>query len=242
MPAQVLKLNKMISKYKKILTFFAHPDDETLAAGATINKLSNSGSQVYVAIPATGIHARKNTQKKNVREKKLSSLRNDTFKALSIIGVKKSNIFFGDFDDNELDKHTLLKLIHWIEKLIDKIKPDAIFTHHRYCTNIDHQYCHEACIVATRPSINSHIPVFCGEVPSSTGYLKPTQWEPNFYVNVSKDDVKAKIKAMQTFKDEARPDPHPRSPEVLMSLAKVRGSESGFFFAESFMMQKMFEY
>ena len=36
----------MISKYKKILTFFAHPDDETLAAGATINKLSNSGSQV----------------------------------------------------------------------------------------------------------------------------------------------------------------------------------------------------
>ena len=50
----------MISKYKKILTFFAHPDDETLAAGATINKLSNSGSQVYVAIPATGINARKN--------------------------------------------------------------------------------------------------------------------------------------------------------------------------------------
>ena len=30
----------MISKYKNILTFFAHPDDETLAAGATINKLS----------------------------------------------------------------------------------------------------------------------------------------------------------------------------------------------------------
>ena len=47
---------------------------------------------------------------------------------------------------------------------------------------------------------------------------------------------------MQQFKNEARPDPHPRSPEVLMSLAKVRGSESGFFFAESFMMQKMFEY
>ena len=32
----------MISKYKNILTFFAHPDDETLAAGATINKLSNN--------------------------------------------------------------------------------------------------------------------------------------------------------------------------------------------------------
>ena len=232
----------MISKYKKILTFFAHPDDETLAAGATMNKLSKTGSQVYVAIPATGIHARKNILRKTAREKNLLSLRNDTFKALSIIGVKRSNIIIGNFDDNELDKQTLLKLIHWIEKIINRIKPDAIFTHHRYCTNIDHQYCHEACIVATRPSINSHIPVFCGEVPSSTGYLKPTQWEPNFYVNVSEDDVKAKIKAMQTFKDEARPNPHPRSPEVLRSLAKVRESESGFFYAECFMMQKMFDY
>ncbi len=232
----------MISKYKKILTFFAHPDDETLAAGATINKLSNIGSEVFVAIPATGVYSRNNKQKKSYSDKKLLSLRQDTFKALSIIGIKKSNIIFGDFNDNELDKQTLLKLIHWIEKIINKIKPDAILTHHRYCTNIDHQYCHEACIVATRPSINSHIPVFCGEVPSSTGYLKPTQWEPNFYVNVSEEDVKAKINAMQTFKDESRADPHPRSPEVIMSLAKVRGSESGFFFAESFMVQKMFQY
>ena len=79
----------MISKYKKILTFFAHPDDETLAAGATMNKLSKTGSQVYVAIPATGIHARKNILRKTAREKNLLSLRNDTFKALSIIGVKR---------------------------------------------------------------------------------------------------------------------------------------------------------
>ena len=232
----------MILKYKKILTFFAHPDDETLAAGATINKLTKNGCRVYAAIPGTGIHARKNILKEKTRDKKLLSLNNDTFKALSIIGIKKSDIFLGDFDDNEFDKHTLLKLIHWIEKIINKIKPDAIFTHHRYCTNIDHQYCHEASIVASRPSINSHIPVFCGELPSSTGYLKPTQWEPNLYVNVSEDDVNAKINAMQTFKDEARPDPHPRSPEALKSLAKVRGSESGFYFAECFMIQKIFEH
>ena len=43
---------------------------------------------------------------------------------------------------------------------------------------------------------------------------------------------------MQTFKEEARPDPHPRSPEVLRSLAKVRGSEAGFYLAESFMIKK----
>ena len=231
----------MILKYTKILTLFAHPDDETLAAGATINKLTSNGCRVYAAIPATGIDARKNKETKKIRSKKLLNLNIDTFKALSILGIKKSDIYLGKFDDNQLDKYTLLQLIHWVEKIIEKIKPDAIFTHHRYCTNIDHQYCHEAITVATRPSINSHIPVFLGEVPSSTGYLKPTQWEPNYYVNVSENDVNAKVKAMQAFKDEKRPDPHPRSPEVLSSLAKVRGSESGFFFAESFMIQKSFE-
>ena len=231
----------MISKYKNILTFFAHPDDETLAAGATINKLSNNGCRINVAIPSTGINARKNIQNKKFRREKLIDLKNDTFKALSKIGVKKSDIYFGKFDDNEMDKYPLLELIHWIEELIIKIKPDAIFTHHSHCTNIDHRYCHEAIVVATRPSINSHIPVFCGEVPSSTGYLKPTQWEPNYFVNVREKDIDAKILSMETFKDEARQDPHPRSPEVLKSLAKVRGSESGFFFAEAFMIQKIFQ-
>ena len=170
----------------------------------------------------------------------IKELRKDCEKALSILGVKPTNIYLGDFPDNEMDKHSLLELIHWLEKIIDKIKPDLILTHHRFCTNIDHQYCHEAVVVATRPSINSHIPVFCGEVPSSTGYLKPVQWEPNYFVNVTEKDIDAKILSMQTFKNEARPDPHPRSPEVLKSLAKVRGSEGGFFFAEAFMIEKIF--
>jgi LmbE family N-acetylglucosaminyl deacetylase len=30
-----------LKQFKTILTFFAHPDDETLAAGATIKKLTN---------------------------------------------------------------------------------------------------------------------------------------------------------------------------------------------------------
>ncbi len=231
----------MISKFKRVLTIFAHPDDETLAAGATIHKLSRSGCRIHVAIPATGVHSRKNKIDKKKRDKDLVNLHKDTFKALSKIGVKKSDIYFGNFKDNELDKHSLLELIHWVEELVNKIKPDAIFTHHHYCTNIDHRYCHEAVVVATRPSINSHIPVFCAEVPSSTGYLKPVQWEPNYFVNVSSNDVKAKIRSMQSYKNEARSDPHPRSPEVLKSLAKVRGSESGFFFAEAFMIQKTFQ-
>jgi len=60
------------------------------------------------------------------------------------------------------------------------------------------------------------------------------------YIDISKDNLESKIIAMETFKSEARPDPHPRSREVLSELTKVRGSESGFYFAESFMISKTF--
>lgn len=227
-------------QYKTVLTFFAHPDDETLAAGSTIKRLSREGCRVHVAIPNTGIHSRRNVEDKQSHDDALVNLRHDCFKALSVLGVKESDIYLGQFSDNESDKHTLLELIHWFENILKRVQPEAIFTHHRYCTNIDHQYCHEAAVVATRPSITSHIPLFCGEVPSSTGYLRPVQWEPNFFVNAKEEDIDAKILAMQSYKGEARPDPHPRSPEVLKALAKVRGSEGGFFFAEAFMIQKIF--
>jgi len=226
--------------FKSALTMFAHPDDETLAAGATIRRLAREGCRVHVAIPGTGIHSRRNTEAQESRDDALIRLRHDCFGALGLLGVRESDIYLGEFDDNEMDKHSLLELVHWFETILGRVQPEAVFTHHRYCTNVDHQYCHEAAVVATRPNVGSHIPMFCGEVPSSTGYLRPTQWEPNLFVNVDEADIDAKIAAMRAYSGEARPDPHPRSPEVLKALAKVRGSEGGYFFAEAFMIQKDF--
>ena len=229
-----------LKQYKRVLSCFAHPDDETLAAGATIAKLSRLGAEVHVAIPATGIHSRRNKLTEHERTSALEALQSDCAQAMAKLGVSMDHLYFGEFSDNELDHHPRLELIHWIETLLERIQPDLVLTHHRYCTNIDHQYCHEAVVIATRPSSASHIPVLSAEVPSSTGYLKPVQWEPNCYIEVSEKEVEAKIQAMQSYRGEARPDPHPRSPEVLKALAKVRGSESGFYYAEAFMIQKIF--
>ena len=231
----------MILSSKKILVFFAHPDDETLSVGGTIHKLTTTGRKVYVAIPSTGVHSRKNAQNKKIRDYKLANLKKHSLNAITGLGVKKKDIFYGNFSDNELDKHSLLELVHWLEKIIKKTKPDTILTHHKFCTNIDHQYCHNAAIVATRPKINSHINVLCSETPGSTGYIRPTRWEPNLFINLSKKNIDAKVKAIKKYKDEVRPDPHPTSPEVLKALAKVRGSEGGFLHSEAFMVHKLYQ-
>lgn len=228
------------SQVDRILTFFAHPDDEVLAAGGTIHKLSQQ-TEIHVAIPATGIHSRRNHQGQSERDQDLIKLRADCGRALGRLGIASSHIYLGEFADNEMDRGTLLEAVHWLENLIDQIQPQVILTHHRYCTNVDHQYCHEAAVVATRPGANRHITLISGEVPSSTGYLRPAQWEPNFYVSLDETNVAAKVEAMERYEGEARPYPHPRSPESLWALAKVRGSESGFYYAESFMINRVFE-
>jgi len=227
-------------KGKRILSFFAHPDDETLAAGGTFAKCKSLGCEVHVAIPSTGINSRSNVQVKTKREKALEGLRKDCYTAMKVLGIPAKRVYLGDFADNELDKYSRLELIHWLESIIRKVKPDIVFTNHRFCTNIDHQYCHEAAVIATRPALGYHTILISGEVPSSTGHLRPANWEPNFYVELSKKEVEAKVKAMQAYKSEVRPDPHGRSPEALRALAKVRGSESGFFWAESFMINRIF--
>ena len=42
-----------LKKYNKVLTFFAHPDDETLAAGALIHKLTNLGVEILICSTIT---------------------------------------------------------------------------------------------------------------------------------------------------------------------------------------------
>jgi LmbE family N-acetylglucosaminyl deacetylase len=95
-----------LKRFRTVLVFFAHPDDETLAAGGFMAKLSRSGAEVHVAIPATGVHSRRNVEKdaKN-RENALTELQNDCRQALALLGIAGQNIHLGHFPDNEMDSH-----------------------------------------------------------------------------------------------------------------------------------------
>ncbi len=206
---------------KRAMCIFAHPDDETLAAGGTMAKLDDSGARIHCLIPAVQDYP---------------SLKTDCRKAIADIAT----ITFGTFADNEMDNVSLLSVIKWMQPHFDRLCPDLVLTHCFGCTNIDHRIVNEAVTVLTRPLDGLHVPVLCGEVPSSTGYRRPTGFEPNFYVELSNDNVTQKLAAMACYDGESRPAPHPRSPEALRALAVVRGSESGFHYAEAFMLLRGF--
>jgi N-acetylglucosamine malate deacetylase 1 len=225
---------------RRVLVYTAHPDDEVLGAGGTIHKACEQGAELFVYVPATGVHARRNVQDEAARGEAFSRLRADALRALTGLGVPPEHLFLGDFDDNEMDGVTRLTVIHALEAIVARVRPQLVITHHWRCTNIDHQRCFEAAVVATRPSPEQRIALWSCEIPSSTGYLRPTQFEPSLYVALEERQVSAKIAAMRAYETEARPDPHPRSPEVLRALAKVRGSEAGFEWAEAFQVVRSF--
>ena len=75
------------------------------------------------------------------------------------------------------------------------------------------------------------------EVPSSTEQSPPLHeniFLPNYYVNIT-NTIDRKIEALKCYETEKRIFPHPRSEEALKILAKKRGIEIGFEYAEVFM-------
>ena len=75
------------------------------------------------------------------------------------------------------------------------------------------------------------------EVLSSTDWnVNPAMetFRASTFVEVGREGVDVKIKAMYAYRGVMRPYPHPRSDESILGLATYRGSQSGCDYAEAF--------
>lgn len=233
-----------------VLVIVAHPDDEVLGAGGTILKHHKKGDNVTVIYLATGITSRRKSGYKNISsygskiidtaqmEKEIEKLRSDAKRACNILKV--NNVKFHEFPDNEMDSIPLLKVVKTIESEIEATKPTRIYTHHYGDLNVDHRVVYKATLTACRPMNNTVRELMCFEIPSSTEWNYPYNFNPNYFVNIE-SQLKAKIKAMEAYKNEIRKFPHPRSSENLGIVAKRWGSVSGNEAAEAFEIVRMIE-
>ena len=215
-----------------VLVVAAHPDDETLGAGATIARHVAKGDNVSVVILGTGIAARKEKGIQTADE--LKTLRADAKRALAKLGV--SEVSFFDFPDNRFDGVDLLDIVKTIEAQIAKASPELVYTHHWGDLNIDHRRTFDAVMVACRPAGSPVKKIMCFEVLSSTEWsaqTPATAFLPNMFVDVS-DTLVKKLAALKEYKTEMRAYPHPRSLEGVESLAKTRGLAIGVKAAEAF--------
>lgn len=224
-------------KNKRILVVVAHPDDELLGIGGTLKSLSDSQNcKIKVVILGEGLTSRSDKRESADWEEKLKHHRKNIYNAKDIIGYHQVSIY--NFPDNRFDSIDLLDIIKVVEKEKTSFNPDIVFTHHGGDLNIDHQRVFEAVITATRPledEITNTIITF--ETPSGTEWRAssdPKHFIPNMFFKLSKENIQAKINAMECYEFEKRTYPHPRSPEALRITAQQRGITVGCKYAEAF--------
>lgn len=213
------------------LIVVAHPDDEVLGAGATINKLIKEGNNVAVVTMANHAAARANIS---------DTLAIDQAKAMKILGVEK--VYAADFPNIKMNTVPHLELVQFVEKCIIDFNADAIITHHPSDTNNDHVQTSYAVQAACRlfqrrenfPALKKLLYM---EVLSSTEWSldsSANRFTPNYFVEIEKNGVNVKLEALSAYKGVMRPYPHPRSTEAIEGLAAYRGAQSGCNYAEAF--------
>lgn len=217
-----------------ILVIAAHPDDEVLGCGGTIARFAQAGHAVSILILANGLTSRagfdpvKHAGQLDVHHERAR-------RAGALLGAKE--VTLAGLPDQKLDTLPLLEITQTIEREIARVRPEQVFTQHGGDLNLDHVITFRATLTATRPMSGGVVKsVFSYEVPSSTDWSFQ-QFEPRFTPAVFHDisaHLETKISAMQVYESEARPFPHPRSPEALRATAQRWGSVAGFHAAEAF--------
>jgi LmbE family N-acetylglucosaminyl deacetylase len=218
----------------KILVIAAHPDDEVLGCGATAARLALEHHEVHFAILGEGITSR-HPQRSDADASQLACLHQQAHAAAAQLGAR--SVVLHQLPDNRLDTVPLLEVVKIVEELVDRLKPEVIYTHHPGDLNVDHGVIHRAVLTATRPVAGQSVrEIYAFEVPSSTEWSfgsAPRQFRPNVFVDVAAT-LEAKVAAMACYQAESREFPHPRSPEALRAAATRWGSVVGFVAAEAF--------
>lgn len=229
-------------KNRKILVVVAHPDDELLGLGGTLNKLiKNYNSYVRVVILGEGITSRSDVRDEKKWDLELKTHRENIKSAKSHIGYQELSIY--QFPDNRFDSVDLLDIIKVVESEKLDFQPDYVFTHHGGDVNIDHQKTFESVITAFRPLPQENVKgIFTFETPSGTEWrasTDPKHFIPNIFVNLSIENLSAKINGMECYEFEKRDFPHPRSSEALKIIAQKYGIQVGCEYAEAFMLVRL---
>lgn len=207
-----------------ILVFAPHNDDEVLGVGGTISKYVKEGHSVYICEVTDGPD-----------RERAKKVRTEAMEAHEFLGITET--FFLDLPMIGLRHHDTAKFNGKVHDVVQKINPEIVFVPHKGDMNFDHAEVTYSAMVALRPfNVPQLKEIYAYETLSETEWNIPTAdkaFIPNVYFDIT-DTIEDKLKAMEYYRMQLKPHPHPRSAETIRALSMYRGSTVCVKNAEAF--------
>ena len=211
-----------------VLIVAPHALDEVLGCGGTIALETASGRKVHILVlcgDGNGLDGKRRTAAQQ---------------AAALLGAEAPR--FAGFPENRTDTVPLGSAVDVIEKAVNEIRPSTVYVSHGGNLNIDHQIAFKATATALRPLPGNPVAEFFSyEIASSTDWA-PTgfgeTFRPTRFIEIG-SVLDRKLKALELYAFDMRPEPHARSIKALEILARTRGASVGVGAAEAFSVLRM---
>jgi len=216
------------------LVIAPHPDDELLGCGGTLLRKASENEKIGWVIMTSM------KKEDGWSEDRINKRENEIEKVRKALKIKKENVYRLNFSPARLDEYAQGEIIEAVSKVFKDFKPQEIFIPHSGDVHSDHRVCFNAVEACTKWFRHSYIEkVITYETISETdaGIENINPFKPNIFVDIS-ETLQMKWDLLQIYESEIKNFPFPRSEKAIKSLARYRGSQSGFNAAEAFCLLK----
>ena len=186
--------------------------------GGTIGRLVDEGHEVRVAYLTGGEAGRTHSRYE------------ESVKVAEMMGFKE---FHFGIPDQKLDTYAQSSINDMIYDLVQRVKPNIVYTHAREDINIDHRKVHESVMVACRPTRDCSVVELYTFCISAWDFGEFGKFQPNTYVTVN-PYMEKKMEAMSVYHSELKETPHPMSLESIRQDNMHKGAKFCLWEVEDF--------
>lgn len=211
---------------EKVCIIAPHPDDEVLGLGGTISKLVKYGIEVNLLVISGHLPPLYKKESFEITKK-------ECLASAKILGL--NNVEFSEIPATYIHNEPISKLNGIIQSFIVKNKANTVFIPFPD-RHLDHKLIFEACMVCTRPT-----GAFWPKLVLSYETLSETDWNapyiepifiPEWFIDIT-NYFNNKILALKCYESQINHNIS-RGIDAVEALARYRGSQNGFNYAEGF--------
>ncbi|MBN1946983.1 MAG: PIG-L family deacetylase [Bradymonadales bacterium] len=212
----------------RVLVVSAHPDDEVIGAGGTLARHAARGDELHWAIVTRAFPPLFSAEVIEVMDRQIESVQ----RCLGIGEVHR--LGFPTVKLNTVPYHELSSAL---QAVVDRVRPEVVYTTPANDINQDHRIVHDVTLVATRPLPGCSVKkVLSYEIGPTTRYGTPSgrgTFAPSVFVDIG-GFLDKKLELASLYATEMKEYPHPRSLKGLEIIARERGISVGLEVAECF--------